>query len=312
MWLYKIKYLSNGKVGRHKSRVVALGNRQKEGLDYTKTFALVVKQSTVRILLEIAASKKWEVHQMDISNVFLHGDLEEEVYMKLPPGFQGSDPTKVARLRKSIYGLKQSPCCWFSKLCNDLKNYGFKQSKPDYSHFSYVRGNVILHIPVSSMISLSPAMISLLYISSTPISTKCFHMKDLGKLKYFLGIEVARNNDGFSISQRKYMLDIVTKTGFLGCKPSAIPIELNHKLALAIGTPLSDPAPYRRLVGRLIYLTFTRPELTYAVHIFVSIHEDTATSTLGRRSSCGPLPQGLSFPRNSSSLGLGLAGQGIL
>lgn len=96
---------------------------------------------------------------------------------------------------------------------------------------------------------------------------ECFHIKDLVKLKCFLGIEVARNNEKIFISQRKYALDIISETGLLGSKPSAIPIELNHRLALATGPVLEQPKPYRRLIGRLIYLTFTCPELYYAVHV---------------------------------------------
>ena len=266
-WLYKKKYLSNGKILCRKSRLVAQGNRQREGLDYTDTFAPVAKPSTICVLLEIAAAKQWEVHQMDVSNAFLHGDLKEEVYMKLPQGFQDSDPTKVARLRKSIYGLKQSPPCWFSKLSDALKKYGFIQSKPDYSHLSYISGIVSLHILI---------YVDDFIIACNDLSTlqkfknylcQCFKMKDLGKLKYFLGIEVARTREGMFISQRKYTLDIVAEAGLLACKPSAVPIELNYKLALSKNELIADPAPYRRLVGRLIYLTFTRPELCYAVHI---------------------------------------------
>lgn len=92
-------------------------------------------------------------------------------------------------------------------------------------------------------------------------------MNHLGKLKYFLGVEVARSMDGVFLSQRKYALDIITEAGLLGCTPASVPTELNHKLAKAPGPVLEDPHPYRRLVGRLIYLTFTRPELCYSVHI---------------------------------------------
>ena len=106
-----IKYNSDGTIRRHKARLVVRGNDQIEGEDFTETFAPVVKMTTVRALLRIVAAKKWEIHQIDVHNAFLRGDLEEEVYMKLPSGFSHSDPTKVCRLRKSLYGLRQAPRC---------------------------------------------------------------------------------------------------------------------------------------------------------------------------------------------------------
>ena len=127
---------------------MACGNRQKEGLDYKDTFAPVAKMNIVRFILKVAAAKRWEVHQMDVHNAFLHGDLEEEIYMQLPPGFQTDDATKVCRLRKSLYGLKQSPRCWFAKLIKTLLSFGFKQSYEDYSLFSFVKDNICLHILV--------------------------------------------------------------------------------------------------------------------------------------------------------------------
>lgn len=223
--------------------------------------------NTVRFLLKVSAAQRWEVHQMDVHNAFLHGDLEEEIYMKLPPGFNTADPTKVCRLRKSLYGLKQSPRCWFAKLSKALLSFGFKQSYEDYSLFSFVQDNICLHILV---------YVDDFIIAGNDISTiqrfknylhKCFKMKDLGKLKYFLGLEIARGPEGIFVSQRKYALDIIAECGLLGAKPSPVPTELNHKLALVKGGPLLDPSKYRRLIGRLIYLTFTRPELSYIVHI---------------------------------------------
>ena len=266
-WVYKLKFRADGTLERYKARLVVMGNRQKEGVDYKETFAHVAKMTTVRYLLSVAAAKEWEVHQMDVHNAFLHGDLAEEVYMKLPPGFHSYDPTKVCRLRKSLYGLKQAPRCWFAKLSTALKKLGFKQSYQDYSLFLYKNGATILHVLVY-VDDFIVAGNNLGAVQKFKAQLhKCFHMKDLGKLKYFLGIEVSRGSDGFYLSQRKYALDIISEAGLLGSKPSAVPMELNHKLGSATGPLFAKPEQYRRLVGRFIYLTISRPDLSYAVHI---------------------------------------------
>ncbi|CAA7037260.1 unnamed protein product [Microthlaspi erraticum] len=191
---------------------------------------------------------------MDVHNAFLHGDLDEEVYMKPPPGFKTDDPTLVCRLRKSLYGLKQAPRCWFSKLRDALVKYGFAQSYSDYSLFSRTRGSSELYVLVY--------VDDLIIGGNDPAAIKefkaylsvCFHMKYLGKLKYFLGIKVARNQ-----------------------KPATFPIEQQHKLAIAEGPLLSDPERYRRLVGRLIYLAATRPDLAYTVHILSQFMQSPRT-----------------------------------
>ncbi|CAH9050004.1 unnamed protein product, partial [Cuscuta epithymum] len=138
-WVYKVKHKSDGTVERLKARLVIFGNRQVAGLDYTETFAPVAKMVTVRAFRAIAACKHWELHQMDVHNAFLHGDLHEEVYMTIPPGYKTRDTTLVCRLHKSLYGLKQAPRCWFAKLVTALKNYGFLQSYADYSLFTLTR-----------------------------------------------------------------------------------------------------------------------------------------------------------------------------
>lgn len=272
-WLFSKKYNADGTIERPKARLVARGNRQREGFDYKDTFTPVAKMNTVRFLLAISAAQRWEVHQMDVHNAFLHGDLEEEIYMQLPPGFQSSKPNQVCRLRKSFYGLKQAARCWFSKLSKALLEFGFVQSRKDYSLFSYVNNtkNICLHILVYvDDFIIAGNDIVIIQRFKTYLNT-CFKMKDLGKLKYFLGLEVVRGPEGIFVSQRKYTLDIVAECGLLGYKPSPTPTELNHKLVMADDTNshtlLSDPHKYRRLVGRLIYLTFTRPDLNYIIHI---------------------------------------------
>lgn len=145
-WVYKIKLHADGSIERYKARLVACGNHQVEGGDYNETVAPVVMMKTVRSLLKIVTAKKWEAHQMDVHNAFLHGDLEEEVYMKLPVGFRHSDPKKVCRLHKFLYGLKKAPRCWFAKLSSALTKFGFVQSYSVYSLFTLSRARVELRV----------------------------------------------------------------------------------------------------------------------------------------------------------------------
>ncbi|KAJ4797516.1 Retroelement pol polyprotein-like [Rhynchospora pubera] len=282
-WVYRIKYHSNGTVERYKARLVALGNRQVEGIDYTETFSPVAKMATIRTVLAVAVAKRWELHQMDVHNAFLHGDLHEEVYMRLPPGFASNNPGKVCRLQKSLYGLRQAPRMWFSKLTEALCEYGFSQSRADYSLFVQNKGTVTLTVLV---------YVDDLIIAGNDKATidqfkdylgVKFHMKDLGPLKYFLGIEIARSSTGLFLSQRKYTLDILAECGVLGAKPAITPLEQNHNLSKATGVLFKDSEKYRRLIGRLVYLTITRPELSYAVHILaqfmqapLQVHYDAA------------------------------------
>lgn len=267
MWIYKYKYNADGTIERPKSRLVALGNRQVENRDFKETFAPVAKMNTVRSLLRVVAGKGWIVDQMDVHNAFLHGDLKEEVYMKLPQGFKCSDPSKVLRLHKAVYGLRQAPRCWFSKLTDALKKYGFKHSYADYSLFIYSRKGIELRV----LIYVDDLLVcgnDVKFVNKfKDYLSECFHIKDLGKLKYFLGIEVGRGDEGFMLAQRKYALDLIADVGLLGSKPAATPMEQQHKLVLDTSPFIRDAEQYRRLIGRLIYLTITRPDISYSVHI---------------------------------------------
>jgi hypothetical protein len=207
-------------VERYKARLVILGNHQVEGVDYDETFAPVVKMVTVRTVLAVAAVKNWELHQMDVHNAFLHGDLQEEVFMKPPPGFHTTRSGMVCRLHKSLYGLKQAARCWFAKLSTALKAYGFKQSLSDYSLFTLQQqGSILVVLVYVDDLIISGNDHVVISAFKTYLHT-CFHMKDLGTLKYFLGVEVARSPTGILLSQRKYALDIVSEAGLLGCTHS--------------------------------------------------------------------------------------------
>jgi len=135
-WIFKTKFKSDGTVDRHKAHLVAQGFTQKFGVDYKETFAPVAKMTTVRVLLSVVINQGWPLFQMDVSNAFLHGDLEEEVFMKLPPGHPHSGNSMlVCKLHKSIYGLKQSSRAWHTKLSIALESLGFTRSCADSSLF---------------------------------------------------------------------------------------------------------------------------------------------------------------------------------
>ena len=135
-WVFTIKYHSDGSIAQYKARLVAEGYTQSYGIDYVETSASVAKLNTIRVLIAIAATYQWELYQYDVKNVFLHGELEEEVYMSPPPGYVlSNNPSDVCHLKKSLYGLKQSPRAWFGKFSKTMLSAGYFQSEGDYTLF---------------------------------------------------------------------------------------------------------------------------------------------------------------------------------
>jgi len=256
-WVYKIKYKSNGSMERYKTRLVAKRYTQIEGIDYLDTFSPLAKLTTVRLLLALAATQHWHLHHLDVDNSFLHGDLIEEIYMLPPPCLILPQSNQVCKLTKSLYGLKQASRQWFAKLSFFLISIGFIQSKSDHSLF-IKKTNVAftaLFVYVDDVILAENSLANIDEVKQA--LNKTFKIKDLGELKYFLGLEVARSKHGIYLCQRKYALNILTDSGMLGCKPCHTPLSKDLKLLFNTDAPLYDVESYRRLVGRLLYLTNT-------------------------------------------------------
>ena len=266
-WIYKTKFHSDGSIERHKARLVARGFTQTFGVDYKETFAPVAKMNTVRVLLSVAINCGWSLYQMDVKNAFLHGDLEEDVYMRIPPGHdREKEQGMVCKLHKAIYGLKQSPRAWYSKLSTVLIASGFKRSHADSSLFVRTGkvGRLIVLVYVDDLIITGDNKDEIQSLKSA--LHKTFSIKDLGALRYFLGIEMDHSSNGLFLNQRKYVIDLLDEAEMKDSKPAPTPVKSNLKLDVA-GEPLSDISVYQRLVGKLIYLTITRPDITYAVSL---------------------------------------------
>ena len=198
--------------------------------------------------------------------MFLHGDLHEKVYIQLPQGFHNKVANIVCKLNKSLYGLKQASRQWYSKFSNTLLKYGFKQSRADYSLFTKRFNNSFMALLVY-VDDILIASNDIQPIDKLKVSLdQEFKLKDLGVLKYFLGLEVARSYKGISICQRKYTLEVLKEASMTACKPNKVPMEQNLKLSKFLGKLLSDPRMYRRLVGRSLHLTITRPDIGYAMN----------------------------------------------
>jgi hypothetical protein len=267
-WVYKVKHNADGSVNKYKARLVAKGYAQTYGIDYEETYSLVAKMTIVRAIIAMVAIKGWSLHQMDIKNVFLHGDLREEVYMEQPLGYvDQTHPNLVCRLKKALYGLKQALRAWSYKIGQYFITSGFQTSNANFS--LYVKktdhGIVVIVIYVDDLIITGDSDVDIFDFKK--LLKQKFEMKDLGELRYFLGIEVIQSHKGIWLLQRQYALNKLSEYGMMGCKPISIPLEQNVKLSADEGDLVEDTTMYRRIVGSLIYMTIIRPDLNYVVGV---------------------------------------------
>uniref|UniRef100_A0A2N9FCY2 Integrase catalytic domain-containing protein n=1 Tax=Fagus sylvatica TaxID=28930 RepID=A0A2N9FCY2_FAGSY len=297
-WVYSVKLKSDGSLDRYKARLVAQGFSQEYGIDYDETFAPVAKMTTVRTLIAISAIRDWDIFQMDVKNAFLNGDLSETVYMRPPPGSSIASPHMVCKLRKALYGLKQAPRAWFAKLKSVLIGAGFRQSENDYSLFisSTPQGNVFILVYVDDILITGDDSQSIINLKN--VLQHSFQMKDLGSASYFLGLEISHNSHGYFLSQQKYTQDLINLVGLTDDKQVDTPLEVNVKYSKNDGEPITDPTLYRRVVGSLVYLTVTRPDIAHAVQLVSQFVSDP------RRLHLTALHRIIRYLRSTSDLGL--------
>ena len=269
-WVFRVKYDGNGKVNCFKGRLVAQGFSQRHGVDYEEIFSPVVHLSSIRTLLAFAAKKKLHVHQMDVVSAFLNGELKEEIYMKQPPGYvQSGKENLVCKLRKSIYGLKQSPRCWNQKLCDHLKSLGFKESGADSCVFVKNESSTLKIIAVyaDDLILIAKSLSEIQQMKDS--LSKTFRMKDMGQLRYCLGINFELTEQGISLCQKQYLIKLLERYMLTEANTVTTPVDPNVKLVKDDSySKKVDAAQYQSMVGSLLHAArATRPDIAHAVGI---------------------------------------------
>lgn len=268
---------------RRKARVVAKGFSQELNVDFHETFAPVARISSIRLVMGLAAELGLETHQLDFTSAYLNGNVEEEIYMEIPEElstvleddrYQKESRTKVCRLQKAIYGLKQSGRQWYKKLDLRLKELGMKSLDADACVYHYKEGNnlTLLVIYVDDLIIASSDKRKVAELKQK--LAKSFEVKDLGRVHYCLGIEFTeiKAKKEFRMSQKKYIRDIQQRFNMEDCKPVATPMNPAVKLSKEMSPTTKEEkvkmsqVPYRNLIGSLMYLaTSTRPDIAHAV-----------------------------------------------
>ncbi|GJT26989.1 retrovirus-related pol polyprotein from transposon TNT 1-94 [Tanacetum coccineum] len=264
--IYKVKLDEYGDVLKNKAQLVAKGYHQEEGIDFEESFAPVARIEAIRIFIANAATKNMIIYQMDVKTAFLNGDLQEEVFVSQPEGFEDQDnPTHVYRLKKALYGLKQAPRAWYDTLSKFLMANNFFKGAVDPTLFTRKSGKHILlvQIYVDDIIFASTDH-NACNIFSKEMSSK-FQMSMMGQMSFFLGLQVSQSPGGIFINQAKYALETLKKYGMDLSDPVDTPMVDRLKLDEDLmGIPV-DQTRFRGMVGSLMYLTASRPDLVFAV-----------------------------------------------
>ena len=206
-WVYKTKLKANSEVDKYNARLVSKGYKQEFGVDYKEVFAPVARHDTIRLVIALASQHSWPIFQMDVKSAFLHGDLEEQVFINQPPGYvKIGDEHKVYKLKKALYGLKQAPRAWYSRIDAYFSKEGFKKCPYEHTLFTKIEDGgkmLIVCLYVDDLIYTGNDRAMFEKLKKSMMVE--FDMSDLGMMHYFLGIEIIQSSTGNFISQKKYV-----------------------------------------------------------------------------------------------------------
>lgn len=306
-WVYKLKKDAEGNIVKHKARLVAKGYSQEQGVDFEESFAPVTRLETVRLLLALAAHNKWEVHHLDVKTAFLNGEIKEEVFVSQPEGYvQKGKEHMVYKLLKALYGLRQAPRAWYSKLNKCLEEMGFIRCPYEHAVYTKQEGKetLIISVYVDDLLVTGTSM--MLIEEFKKKMSSCFEMSDLGKLNYYLGMEVDQGKEYIELKQTGYAKKILERAGMLQCNATKYPMDPKDQIHKDEQGIAVDSTRYKSMVGGLRYLVHTRPDIAYAVGVVsrymerpTTMHQDAVKRIL--RYIKGTLNFGLIYTRDSGN-----------
>ncbi|GJW06826.1 putative ribonuclease H-like domain-containing protein [Tanacetum coccineum] len=255
-----------GVVVRNKARLVAQGHRQEEGIDYDEVFAPVARMEAIRLFLAFASFMGFIVYQMDVKSAFLYGTIDEEVYVSQPPGFVDPDhPKKVYKVVKALYGLHQAPRAWYATLSTFLEKHGYKRGTIDKTLFIKKDKKDIMLVQVYVDDIIFGSTKKSWCDEFEALMKSRFQMSSMGELTFFLGLQVKQNKEGIFISQDKYVAEILKKFDLVSVKTAITPMETKMALTKDEEAVDVDVHLYRSMIGSLMYLTASRPDIMFAV-----------------------------------------------
>jgi hypothetical protein len=265
-WIFKNKLNEQGQVVRNKARLVCKGYSQIEGLDFDETFAPVARLEAIIIFLSYACHKRFKFYQMDVKSSFINGDLNEEVYMEKLEGFElSNNPDLVCKMKKDLYGLKQAPRAWYHRLDTYLKDKGFKRVTIDNNLYIKTEGDDLLIVLVYvDDIIFRCNKDSLVKWFSYAMESE-FEISIIGELSFFIGLQITQRSEGMFISQEKYLREMLKRFQMEDSKPVGTPMVTGCKLRKDDDSPDVDQSSYRSMIGSLLYITASRPNIMHAV-----------------------------------------------
>ncbi|KAE8711850.1 hypothetical protein F3Y22_tig00110271pilonHSYRG00126 [Hibiscus syriacus] len=239
------------------------------GYDFRDTFSPVVRFNTLNVILSLAVTNNWTLRQVDVNNAFLNGYLQEVVFMQQPPGFEQNAPDGsklVCCLKKALYGLRQAPRSWHTKLRDSLLSIGFKESKADVSLFIKKDDQHYVYLLVYVDDIIITGHLSDQVNEVVRLLSDKFSLKDLGQLTYFLRIEVKRANGYLALSQKKFILELLEKDDMLKASSTPTPMVASTKLRCDDGELILDAQFYHNIIGGLLYVCHTGPDIAFCVN----------------------------------------------